>query len=87
MVLGPAPVPRTSSAPRQSPHCTADGIFERAGPPDIIWLRALEERAEAQMASGRRDEAKEARIYVAERQPEKASELSTEANRLESNAD
>jgi len=39
------------------------------------------------MASGRRDEAKEARIYVAERQPEKASELSTEANRLESNAD
>jgi hypothetical protein len=94
-------------------YSAADGIFERAGPPDIMWLRALEGRAEGEMAMGRRGEAKEtaaratrlarswardpakrfmlvqalraeARIYIAERPPAKASELSAEADQLES---
>lgn len=36
----------------------AEDLFERAGPPDVMWLRALEGKAEAEVAVGRFEEAR-----------------------------
>jgi hypothetical protein len=57
----------------------AESLFERAGPPDVMWLRELEGKAEAEVAMGRLEEARDtaacetklARSWARDRAPQR----------------